>query len=150
MSTMPRRIARVRVNWLNSVSPSPRRIARVSVERSSLKRPSISSTASLLARKTSRHMVGSDAAMRVKSRKPPAENCNTSERVTWPRSSAGPTMGSALRRRTGGGWGWVGGGGGGGRVVGGREPGLLVRGLLVLDLAADEAPERRQPLDRLG
>ena len=82
ISTMPRRIARVRVKCSNSASPSPRRIARVSAERSSLKRPSISSTASLLARNTSRHMVGSDAAMRVKSRKPPAENFSTSERVT--------------------------------------------------------------------
>ena len=53
---------------------------------------SISSTASLLARNTSRHIVGSDAAMRVKSRKPPAENFSTSERVTSPSSSAVPTM----------------------------------------------------------
>ena len=44
--------------------------------------PSISSTASLLCRNTSRHMVGSEAAMRVKSRKPPAENFSTSERDT--------------------------------------------------------------------
>ena len=79
---MPRRIARVRVKCSNSASPSPRRMARVSLERSSLKVPSISSTASLLVRNTSRHMVGSEAAMRVKSRKPPAENFITSERVT--------------------------------------------------------------------
>src|SRR6516165_273288 len=63
ISTMARRIARVRLNWLNNVSPSPRRIARVNVARSSLKRPSISSTASLFARKTSRHMVGSEVVM---------------------------------------------------------------------------------------
>src|SRR5713226_748956 len=55
ISTMPRRIARVRVKCSNSASLSPRRIARVSFERSSLKVPSISSTASLLARNTSRH-----------------------------------------------------------------------------------------------
>jgi len=36
----------------------------------------------VVSRKTSRHIVGSEAAMRVKSRKPPAENCSTSERVT--------------------------------------------------------------------
>ena len=41
---------------------------------SSVKRPSISSVASLLFMNTSRHMVGSDAAIRVKSRKPAAEN----------------------------------------------------------------------------
>ena len=46
--------------------------------KSSEKRPSISSTASLLFRNTSRHMTGSEAAMRVKSRKPPAENLITS------------------------------------------------------------------------
>ncbi len=39
-------------------SPSPQRIARWSASRSSVKRCSISSTASLLARNTSRHMVG--------------------------------------------------------------------------------------------
>src|ERR1043166_7544251 len=61
---MPPRIARVRMNRLNSASPSPQRIARASAETSSLKRPSISKTASLLCRNTSRHMVGSDAAMR--------------------------------------------------------------------------------------
>jgi hypothetical protein len=37
-------------------------------------------------------MIGSDAAMRVKSRKPPAENFSTSERVTSPSSSAVPTI----------------------------------------------------------
>ena len=64
---------------LESVSPSPKRMARCSAVRSSVKRPSISSTASLLLRNTSRHMVGSEAAMRVKSRKPPAENLITSD-----------------------------------------------------------------------
>jgi hypothetical protein len=49
--------------------------------RSSVKRPSISSTASRLLRNTSRHIVGSEAAMRVKSRKPPAENLITSDRA---------------------------------------------------------------------
>ena len=92
ISTMPRRMARVRVKCSNSASPSPRRMARVSLERSSLKVPSISSTASLLARNTSRHMVGSEAAMRVKSRKPPAENFITSDCVTPSSSSAVPTM----------------------------------------------------------
>jgi hypothetical protein len=37
-------------------------------------------------------MVGSDAAMRVKSRKPPAENFSTSERDTVENSSAVPTI----------------------------------------------------------
>jgi hypothetical protein len=60
--------------------------------RSSVKRPSTSSTASLLWRKTSRHIVGSEAAMRVKSRKPPAENLITSDCVTVSRSAAVPTM----------------------------------------------------------
>ena len=90
--TLEQRIARVRVKCSNSALPSPRRIALVSAATSSLNRPSISSTASLLARKTSRHMVGSDAAMRVKSRKPPAEYCSTSERVTAESSSAVPTI----------------------------------------------------------
>ena len=43
-----------------------------------MKRRSISSTASRLFRNTSRHITGSEAAMRVKSRKPPAENLITS------------------------------------------------------------------------
>ena len=73
-----RRIARVRVNWSNSASPSPTRMARCNAVRSSEKRCSISSTASLFDRNTSRHIVGSDAAMRVKSRKPPAEYLMTS------------------------------------------------------------------------
>jgi len=67
-------------------------LARVRPERSSLKRPSISSTASLLARNTSRHMVGSDAAMRVKSRNPEAENLMTSARTLSSMSAAVPTM----------------------------------------------------------
>jgi hypothetical protein len=57
-----------------------------------MNRPSISSTASRLLRNTSRHMVGSEAAMRVKTRKPPAENFSTSDRVTVCNSSAVPTM----------------------------------------------------------
>ena len=73
ISTMARRMARVRVKRSNSVWPSPSRTARCSWLRSSLKRPSTSSTASRLLRNTSRHMVGSEAAMRVKSRKPLAE-----------------------------------------------------------------------------
>ena len=80
------------VNCSNNASPSPLRIAFVKAETSSLKRPSISKTASLLARNTSRHIVGSDAAMRVKSRNPPAENFSTSERVTVCSSSAVPTI----------------------------------------------------------
>src|SRR3546814_5482510 len=55
---MLRRIARVRENRLNSASPSSQRIARCNAVISSVKRCSISSTASLLARKTSRHIVG--------------------------------------------------------------------------------------------
>src|SRR6185295_13153096 len=85
---MLRRIARVRVNLSNSVAPSPLRIARCITERSSLKRPSISSTASLLVRNTSRHIVGSEAAMRVKSRKPPAANLITSPLMSDSRSTA--------------------------------------------------------------
>src|SRR5690349_20153405 len=46
---MPLRIARVRAKWSNNASPSPLRIALVSAATSSLKWPSISSTASLLA-----------------------------------------------------------------------------------------------------
>ena len=53
---------------------------------------SISNTASRLCRNTSRHIVGSDAAMRVKSRKPPAENLITSDSATFSRSAAVPTM----------------------------------------------------------
>src|SRR5438067_9284316 len=97
ISTIPRRIARVRLKCSNNASPSPRRIARVSLERSSLKVPSISSTASLLARNTSRHMIGSEAAIRVKSRKPPAENFITSDEVTCPSSSAVLTIVQAIR-----------------------------------------------------
>src|SRR5262245_58719526 len=89
---MPRLISRARVNSASSCSPSLQRIARCSADRSSEKRPSISSTASLLLRKTSRHMIGSDAAMRVKSRKPPAEYLITSELVTSSRSAAVATM----------------------------------------------------------
>ena len=55
---MLRLMSRERVKRLNNVSPSPQRMARCSTERSSEKRPSISSTASLLLRNTSRHMVG--------------------------------------------------------------------------------------------
>ena len=74
--------ARVRVNRSNSLSPSPQRIARCSEARSSENRASISRMASLLCRQTSRHMVGSDAARRVKSRKPEAEYLMTSDLVT--------------------------------------------------------------------
>ena len=81
-----------RANKSSRASPCPHRMARCSADRSSLKRPSISSTASRLCRKTSRHMTGSDAAIRVKSRKPPAEYLNTSDSVTDSRSAAVPTM----------------------------------------------------------
>jgi hypothetical protein len=40
----------------------------------------------------SRHMIGSDAAIRVKSRKPLAENFITSARSLASRSAAVPTM----------------------------------------------------------
>ncbi len=43
-------------------------------------------------KKTSRHIVGSDAAIRVKSRKPAAEYFITSLSVTFPKSSATPTI----------------------------------------------------------
>jgi hypothetical protein len=78
--------------WSNSAAPSPTRIAFCSPIRSSVKRWSMSSTASRLFRNTSRHIVGSDAAMRVKSRKPPAEYLMTSLCVTASRSDAVPTM----------------------------------------------------------
>ena len=45
----------------------------------------------------SRHMVGSDAAIRVKSRKPLAEYLITSPCVTVSRSAAVPTMLYAIR-----------------------------------------------------
>jgi hypothetical protein len=89
---MPRRISRARVKISNNLSPSPQRIARCKPARSSENRPSISSTASRLLRNTSRHMTGSDAAMRVKSRKPPAEYLITSELVTCSMSAAVVTM----------------------------------------------------------
>ena len=85
-------MARVRVNSSNSSSPLPQRIARWSAVRSSEKRWSMSSTASLFARNTSRHIVGSEAAMRVKSRKPPAEYLMTSDWVTSSMSDAVPTI----------------------------------------------------------
>ena len=78
ISIISRRIARVRSNQDSSLSPSPQRIARCNAIRSSLNRPSTSSTASLLLRNMSRHITGSEAAIRVKSRKPPAENLITS------------------------------------------------------------------------
>ena len=64
--------ARVREKTSSSPSPSPRRIIRCMAVRSSVNRPRISKTASRLVRKMSRHITGSEAAMRVKSRKPPA------------------------------------------------------------------------------
>ena len=54
-----RRIARVRVNIASSAGPSPIRTARCNWLRSSVNRPSISSTASRLVRNTSRHITGS-------------------------------------------------------------------------------------------
>jgi hypothetical protein len=80
------------VNRSKSASPSPQRIARWSATRSSVKRPIISITASRLLRNTSRHMVGSEAAMRVKSVKPPAAYLNTSVRACSSRSATVPTM----------------------------------------------------------
>ncbi len=59
---------------------------------SSVNRPSISSTASRLPSSTSRHMVGSEAAMRVKSVKPPAAYLNTSVRASSSRSATVPTI----------------------------------------------------------
>ena len=86
----PSRIARVRVNWRAALAVlAPDR----SLQRGQIfaKWLSISSTASLFYRKTSRHIVGSDAAMRVESRNPPAENLITSDCVTSSRSAAAPT-----------------------------------------------------------
>ena len=58
-----------------------------------MKRPSNSRTASLLLRKISRHIMGSEAAILVKSRKPPAENFITSSVF-----SSGPLDDFLLRR----------------------------------------------------
>ena len=134
ISTMPRRMARVRVKCSNSASPSPRRIARVSFDRSSLKVPSISSTASLLARNTSRHIVGSEAAMRVKSRKPPAENLITSDVVTCAEFVGGADDGVGDQMR---------------QMAGDREHEIMMIRRHDLDLGAERGPERAQLFDRL-
>jgi len=65
-----RACAREQVEQRVAIAPADRALERV---RSSEKRWSISSTASLFDRNTSRHITGSDAAIRVKSRNPPAE-----------------------------------------------------------------------------
>ena len=64
---------------------------------SSVKRASISSSASRLFRNTSRHMTGSLAAMRVKSRKPVAAKRSTSLRLSSSRASAVPQIVKAIR-----------------------------------------------------
>ncbi len=91
-----------------------------------MKRPSISSTASRLLRKTSRHIVGSDAAMRVKSRKPPAENFITSDCVTVSRSRRGAddVVGDEMRH-----------------VAGDGEHQIVVLRRHHLDIGAEPAPE---------
>ena len=87
-----------RARTLSSIyAASPQRTARAIACASSVKRASISSSASRLLRKMSRHITGSDAAMRVKSRKPEAANCSTSCRVSPSRSSAVPQMVKAIR-----------------------------------------------------
>jgi len=87
-----RRIARVRVKRSSSLSPSPQRMARCKKVKSSEKRCKTSRTASLLFKNTSRHITGSDAAMRVKSWKPDAENLMTSFFSSSLRSLAVPTI----------------------------------------------------------
>ena len=64
---------------------------------SSMNRASISSSASRLFRKMSRHITGSLAAMRVKSRKPEAAKRSTSWRLSSARSSAVPQIVKAIR-----------------------------------------------------
>ena len=73
-----RRIIRVSVNHFSNASLSLVSIALVKKSKSLRKLPKSSSTASRLCRNTSRHMMGSEAAIRVKSRKPPAEKRMTS------------------------------------------------------------------------
>ena len=136
-SMMPRRMARASVNSRNSVSPSPKRMARCSSARSSEKRPSISSTASLLLRNTSRHMVGSEAAMRVKSRKPPAENLITSEfgHALQMGGRVDDVVGDEVRQ-----------------VARHRQHHVVVLGAHDLDLGAQRLPERLELVDggRIG
>ena len=83
---------RVRVKAASSAAPLPQRMSFWSADRSSEKRDSISRMASRLCRHTSRHITGSEAARRVKSRKPEAEYLMTSLSVTVSRSSAVPVM----------------------------------------------------------
>ena len=135
ISTMPRRMARVRVKCSNSASPSLRRMARVSFDRSSLKVPSISSTASLLARNTSRHIVGSEAAMRVKSRKPPAENFITSDECHLRQFVGGADDGVGDQMR---------------QMAGDRQHEVVMIRRHDLDLGAEPGPERAQLFDRGG
>src|SRR5688572_20539904 len=80
---------REEIEQLVAIAPTDRALQRSEIFGN---RASISRIASLLCKQTSRHMVGSDAARRVKSRKPEAEYLITSDFVTVSRSSAVPTM----------------------------------------------------------
>ena len=80
-------------------------------------------------------MVGSDAAMRVKSRKPPAENFITSDCVTVSRSRGGAddVVGDQVRH-----------------VAGDGEHHVMVLGLHGLDIRAERRQKARDRRDRLG
>ena len=94
---MLRLISRVCEKSFSSASPSFHRIARCRLVKSSLKRASISNTASPLFINTSRHITGSDAAIRVKSLNPPALYLITSLCVTASKSAAVPTILNAIK-----------------------------------------------------
>ena len=128
-----RRTARVRVNRSNSLSPSPQRIARCSEARSSENRASISRMASLLCRQTSRHIVGSEAARRVKSRKPEAEYLMTSDLVTVSQivGRADDVVGDDVRQ-----------------VRDDGQHHVVVLGIHRVDVGAAAPPEFRQPFQR--
>ena len=87
----------------------------------------------LLLRNTSRHIVGSDAAMRVKSRKPPAENLITSllGHAFEVLGRVDDVVGDQVRH-----------------VAGDREHHVVVLGAHDLDLGAERLPERLELLDR--
>ena len=80
-------------------------------------------------------MVGSEAAMRVKSRKPPAENLITSDDVTCAEfiRGADDRIGDQMRQ-----------------MAGDREHQIMMLGRHDLDLGAERGPERAQLLRRRG
>ena len=71
--------------------------------------------------------------MRVKSRKPPAENCSTSERVTWLELVGGADDGVGDEMR---------------QVAGDAEHEVVMLGRHGFHVGAEEPPERREALDR--